>query len=274
MLLANKVALVTRAAEGIGFATAKRLAREGAKVIIADVADDAGSKAAAAICSTGAEAIFRSADISQRLDVYNLIADASDTFGRIDLLINNAVDLEAKPFLELQEAEFDEHLQVNLKGLFLISQIVARRMVEQQKQTESPSDTSPSAPRVAAGAIVNVGIAAPLDQRSDDIGTSLTIAGITQLTRSMALSLAAQNIRVNAVIPGTVETSAVAKVAKRDPRRQAALSRTPMGRFADPEEIAAIATWLGSAEASYLTGTTIWADEVSAAWRAADAPPQ
>jgi len=107
MLLANKVAIVTGGAQGIGRATVERLAREGAKLVVADVNDDEGNKVVAAVKASGNEAVYRSADISERLDVYNLVAAARDAFGKVDILVNNAGTVDDQPFLELDEAEFD-----------------------------------------------------------------------------------------------------------------------------------------------------------------------
>ncbi len=250
MLLANKVAIVTGGAQGIGRATVERLAREGAKIVVADINDEQGNKVVAAVKASGNEAVFRSADISERLDVYNLVAAARDAFGKIDILVNNAGTLDDQPFLDLEETEFDRVMRTNVKGAFLISQAVAKQMVRQCAADE----------KRAPGAIVNVTSVNARFGQPDHLAYAVSKGGLEQLTRSMALALAPYGIRVNAVGPGTVETEMVAHVYQDEAERELAMSRTPLGRFGTPAEIAAVIVWLASKEASYLTGTTIWAD--------------
>lgn len=250
MLLANKVAIVTGGASGIGRATAERFALEGAKVVVADLDDTEGQNVVAAIKAGGNDAIYRTADISERLDVFNLVASAREAFGRIDVLVNNAAIVDNVPFLDLDETEFDRVMRTNVKGAFLISQAVAKQMVRQA----GPDATTPP------GTIVNVTSVNARFGQSEHLAYAVSKGALEQLTRSMALALAPHGIRVNAVGPGTVETKMVAEVYKDDDRRQQALSRTPLGRFGTPAEIAAVIAWLASKEASYLTGTTIWAE--------------
>lgn len=250
MLLANKVAIVTGGANGIGRATAERLAREGAQIVVADVDDEEGNKVVAAIKAAGNDAVFRTADISERLDVYNLVAAARDAFGKIDVLVNNAGIVDDQPFLELEEAEFDRVMRTNVKGAFLISQAVAKQMVRQCKADA----------KCVPGAIVNVTSVNARFGQPDHLAYAVSKGALEQLTRSTALALAPYGIRVNAVGPGTVETAMVSQVYEDDKARQAALSRTPLRRFGTPAEIASVIAWLASKEASYLTGTTIWAE--------------
>ncbi|MCB1505773.1 MAG: SDR family oxidoreductase [Hyphomicrobiaceae bacterium] len=250
MLLANKVAIVTGGARGIGRATVERLAREGARVVVADIDDEAGAKVVAAVKAAGSEAVFRSADISERLDVFNLVASARDAFGKIDVLVNNAAIVDDQPFLELEEGEFDRVMRTNIKGAFLASQAVAKQMIRQRQAD----------PNCQPGSIVNVTSVNARFGQSDHLAYAVSKGGLEQLTRSMALALAPYGIRVNAVGPGTVETDMIAQVYKDEAWREAVLSRTPLGRFGTPAEIAAVIAWLASKEASYLTGTTIWAD--------------
>jgi glucose 1-dehydrogenase len=250
MLVEDKVAIVTGAARGIGRACAERLAREGARVVLADVEDEEGQKVCESIAGTGREARFVSADVSERLDVHNLVALTLEAFGRIDVLVNNAGIVDDAPFLELDEGEFDRILRTNLKGAFLVAQAVARTMVKERK----------AFPDRAPGAIVNMTSVNAWFGLSEHVAYSVSKGGLMQLTKSMALALAPYGIRVNAVGPGTVETHMIESVLKDRELKRTALSRTPLGRFARPEEIAAVVAWLASAEASYLTGTTIWAD--------------
>ncbi len=250
MLLANRVAIVTGGAQGIGRATAERMSREGAQIVVADVNEEEGQSVVAAIKSAGNEAIFRTADISERLDVCNLIAAARDAFGKIDILVNNASVVDDQSFLELEEAEFDRVMRINVKGAFMISQAVAKQMV---RQCSADSKCVP-------GSIVNVTSVNSQFGQASHLAYAVSKGSLEQLTRSMALALAPHGIRVNAVGPGTIETAMVEQIYTDEAAREAMLSRTPLGRFGTPAEVAAVVTWLASTEASYLTGTTIWAD--------------
>lgn len=251
MLLDGKIAIVTGAGQGIGRACAERLAREGAKVMLADINDELGPKVADAINAAGGEAAFHSCDVAERLDVHNLVAAALERFERIDVLVNNAAVLDDKPFLDLDEAEFDRVVRTNLKGAFLCGQAVARRLVE-QVATEGAS--------ASPGAIVNMSSVNAWFGLPDHVAYSVSKGGIAQLTKSMAIALAPHGIRVNAVGPGTIETPLLTDVIKDQAFRTKVLSRTPLGRFGRPEEVAAIVAWLASDQASYVTGTTIYAD--------------
>ncbi len=248
MLLQDKVAIVTGAAQGIGLACAQRLIREGAKVILADVNDTAGQSAAADLNSNDNQAMYVSCDVSERLDVHNLMAACIETHGRVDVLVNNAGILDDAPFLELEEAEFERIIRTNLKGSFLVGQAVAKQMV---KQAEG---------RGPNGAIVNMSSINSFFALPDHVAYTVSKGGIAQLTKAMALALAPHKIRVNAVGPGTIATPMIDAVVKDEAFRQKVLSRTPLGRYGRSEEIAAVVVWLLSEEASYVTGETIIAD--------------
>ncbi|MGE8941887.1 SDR family NAD(P)-dependent oxidoreductase [Leptospira interrogans] len=248
MLLEGKTAIVTGASQGIGRACAERLAREGAKVVVADVNDDLGPKTVAAIKAAGGEATYHNCDVAERLDVHNLVASALEHYGRIDVLVNNAGVVDDADFLDLDEAEFDRVMRINLKGYFLCGQAVARQMVEQGKAGQ------------VGGAIVNMSSVNAWFGMPDHVAYSVSKGGVAQLTKSMAISLARHGIRVNAVGPGSIETPLLAEVVKDAALRNKVLSRTPMGRVGQPAEIAAVVAWLASNEASYVTGTTVFAD--------------
>lgn len=250
MLLESKVAIVTGGAQGIGHACALRLVKEGAKVVIADIDDEAGHAVVANLKASNEDAHFVSCDVGERLDVHNLIASTLEAFGRIDVLINNAGVVDDAPFLDLPEATFDATLRVNLKGAFLVGQAVARQMVKQAKGQN----------RGTAGTIVNMSSVNAVFALPDHVAYSISKGGIQQLTKAMALALAPHRIRVNAIGPGTIDTPLLAGVIKDYEFRRSVLSRTPLGRIGRAEEIAAVAVWLASDEASYLTGTTVFAD--------------
>ncbi len=248
MLLDGKIAIVTGASQGIGQACAERLARDGAKVVVSDVNDEMGAKVVAGIKAAGGEAIYHRCDVSQKLDVHNLVAQTLEHFQAVDVLVNNAGVVDDKPFLDLDEGEFDRILRINLKGSFLCAQAVARQMV---KQIEAGGP---------AGAIVNLSSINAWFGLPDHVAYSTSKGGVTQLTKSMAIALAPHGIRVNAVGPGSIETPMLAEVVKDKAFRTKALSRTPIGRFGKPEEMAAVVAWLASEQASYVTGTTVYAD--------------
>ncbi|HWB44786.1 MAG TPA: SDR family oxidoreductase [Hyphomicrobiaceae bacterium] len=249
MLLAGKAAIVTGAAQGIGRACAERLAREGASVALCDINDAAAKAAADAIVAAGGKAISFRCDVAQADDVRATVAAALAAFGRIDVLVNNAGILDDVPFLDLTEREFDRVLGVNLRGAFLMGQAVARQMMQQAVAVGTPRGT------IVNMSSINAQFALP-----DHVAYSISKGGINQLTKAMAIALAPHGIRVNAVGPGTIDTPLLEGVIKDRAFRSKVLSRTPIGRFGTPAEVAAIVAWLASAESSYVTGTTIYAD--------------
>lgn len=250
MLLEGKTAIVTGAAQGIGRACADRLAREGARVVLADLNVRETARAVDAIKAAGGDASARVCDVSKKADVGALVAAAVATYGRVDLLVNNAGVVDDCPFLDLPEAEFDRIIATNLKGAFLVGQAAARQMA---KQATAHPDLPP-------GAIVNMSSVNAWFGLPDHAAYSMSKGGIMQLTKAMAISLAPLGIRVNAVGPGTIDTPLIKDVVKDETFRRKVLSRTPLGRYGQPAEIAAIVAWLLSEEASYVTGTTVYAD--------------
>lgn len=254
MLLAGKVAIVTGASQGIGRACAVRLAKEGAKVAVCDVNADGGAEVAKAIAADGGQAVFIRCDVAKAEDVTSTLAGTLKAYGRVDVLVNNAGVLDDAPFLDLSVDELDRVLSVNLRGAFLMAQAVARQMVA---QGQSGGDGAAGG---AAGAIVNMSSINEKFGLPDHVAYSISKGGISQLTRAMAVALAPHGIRVNAVGPGTIDTPILAGVIKDKAFRTKVLSRTPLGRFGRPEEIAAVVAWLASDESSYVTGTTVFAD--------------
>jgi NAD(P)-dependent dehydrogenase (short-subunit alcohol dehydrogenase family) len=250
MLLADRAAIVTGAAQGIGRACAERLAREGAKVAVCDVNVEAGAEVVKAIAAHGGEAVLVRCDVSKPADIDSTLAAAVKAFGRVDVLVNNAGILDDAPFLDLSVDDLDRVLGVNLRGAFLMAQAVARQMVKQGRTAAGGS----------AGAIVNMSSINERFGLPDHVAYSISKGGISQLTKAAAIALAPHGIRVNAVGPGTIDTPILAGVIKDKDFRAKVLSRTPLGRFGRPEEIAAIVAWLASDEASYVTGTTLFAD--------------
>ena len=247
MSLENKVAIVTGAAGGIGLAIAERFVEDGAKVVIADM-DETRGEAAEAELKTKGEALFVHCNVAEKLDVRNLVAATLDAYGDIDVLVNNAGIVAGADFLDLDEAEFDRVLAVNLKGAFLCGQAVARHMVDRVNEGGAP------------GCIINMSSVNAVFAIANQVPYSVSKGGLNQLTKVMALSLAPHGIRVNAIGPGSIMTDMLAAVNADPAAKARILSRTPMGRIGNPSEIAGVAAFLASKDASYITGQTIYAD--------------
>ena len=247
MSLEDKTVIVTGGAQGIGAAIVRRFLKERAKVVIADVDEETGSRIESELQSEGV-VHFVQCDVSERLDVHNLIAATLDRFGDVDVLINNAGVTHSAGLLDLTEDDFDRVMGINLKGAFLCSQAVARHMVERVEEGANP------------GAIVNMSSINATVALPDQLAYCVSKGGLAQLTRVSAVSLAPYGIRVNAIGPGSVETAMLQSVMANPDAAGNILKRTPLGRVAQPSEIAAIAVFLASNEASYITGETIYAD--------------
>lgn len=240
MKLNQKVAVVTGASQGIGHACAERLVREGARVMLVDVRPE-GAAAAAAL---GDAARFFQADVGVKPEVDAMVAATLAAFGRIDILINNAGVTHAADFFDLTEDDFDRVLRINLKSMFLCSQAVARDMVTRQ-----------------SGCIINMSSVNAELTIPNQIPYVVSKGGVNQLTRVASIALAQHGIRVNAIGPGTILTELAKQAVLASPEaRHTILSRTPLGRCGEPEEIAAIAAFLASDDASYITGQTLYAD--------------
>jgi NAD(P)-dependent dehydrogenase (short-subunit alcohol dehydrogenase family) len=246
MQLENKVAIVTGGAHGIGFAIARRYVAEGAKVVIADVDAAAGEVAAAEI--DGKQCSFVRADVGDKGDADRLVDEALRLFGGLDVLVNNAGIVHGADFLDLDEADFDRVLRVNLKGAFLVGQAAARQMVANVGAGKPP------------GAIINMSSVNAVLAIPNQVPYCVSKGGLAQLTKVMALSLARYGIRVNAIGPGSIMTDILRSVGSDREAKRRILSRTPLGRIGAPEEIASVAVFLAGADSSYITGQTVFAD--------------
>jgi len=239
--LAQRIAIVTGASRGIGLACAQRFAAEGATLVLADLETGPGEAAAASM--PGAE--FVRTDVSRKAEVDALVGRAITRHGRVDVLVNNAGITHSCEFLDLDEADFDRVLAVNLKSMFLCGQAVARAMVKLGIK----------------GSIVNMSSANAILAIPNQVPYVVSKGGVNQLTKVMAVALAPHGIRVNGVGPGTILTELAKKaVLTDDAARTKILSRTPLGRCGEPEEVAAVVAFLASDDASYLTGQTIYPD--------------
>jgi len=241
--LKDRIAIVTGAARGIGLAIAERFAQEGAIVVISDILDDVGSEAAQAIGAT-----YIHCDVSKSAAVNALVATTVERFGAVDILVNNAGIAVGGDFLDVSEADFDRVIGINLKGSFLMLQACARHMVSQAEAGRKP------------GAIVNMSSVNDTLAIPAIVTYCVSKGGVSQLTRATALALAPHGIRVNAIGPGTIETDMARGVLADKAALNRAMSRTPLGRLGAPSEVASIAAFLASDDASYVTGETIYVD--------------
>jgi 3-oxoacyl-[acyl-carrier protein] reductase len=248
MKLENKVAIVTGSGGGIGRATALRLAKEGATIVVCDVNRAGIDETVQMVAAQGGNAIGVAGNVADQSNVQAIVTAALDRFGKLDILINNAginrdaltVRVKDGEVKLMAEAQWDEVLNVNLKGTWLMAQAAAVAMIKQK-----------------SGRIVNTASIAA----QGNIGQanySASKAGVIGLTRTLALEWARFNINVNCVAPGGVHTPMTATIPEQI--RSALVDRIPFKRWADPDEIAAVHAFLASDDASYITGQVIWVD--------------
>lgn len=249
MRLAGKVAVVTGGALGIGQATCVRFAEEGAAVTVADINPEAGAETARRINATGGQALFVRTDITQEESICQMVRATVQAFGKIDILVNNAAIFILRG-IEATPEEWRQILDVNVIGTSLTTKHVV-----------------PEIRKAGGGAIVNLGSISSFIAQPQFVTYNATKAAIATMTRCMALDLAADHIRVNAVCPGTIWTQIVERLAKEKGLDRAAADKDPtwggasmLKRVADPREIANVILFLASDEASYVTGAHIMAD--------------
>lgn len=239
----GKTVIVTGGNSGIGKAIAVRFAREGARVVLFARNKERLEKAANEIKGLGSEAHIVCGDVSRKEDITRCVEETLQLFGRIDVLINNAAIVIKGPFLGVREEDWDSVLDVNLKGPFMFSQAVAREMVKNK-----------------SGVIVNISSTNAHRGYPTVVSYNASKGGLNALTRTMAVELAHEGIRVNAIIAGEIRTPMSAEsLANKEWLRQW-LSRVPQGRVGEPEEIARACAFLASDEASFMTGSLVVVD--------------
>jgi len=240
MRLAGKVALVTGAQQGIGKAIALAYGREGASVVINYLDSQlAAEESAAQIRAMGQRAVIIAGDVAQAADVRRLV-ETGTSLGGIDILVNNAGIFPRVEFLDMTEAQWDEVLNVNLKGTFLCTQAVAQKMAE----------------RGRGGAVINLASGAAFRSSPRGVHYVASKAGIVGLTRAAALELASYRVRVNAIAPGITDT-AQPRYGMSEEELQAAGRQVPLGRMGTPEDVADLAVFLACEESRHITGQTI-----------------
>ena len=240
MPLAGRVALVTGAGSGIGEATARRFAADGAVVVINDVDGDRARAVAAAIGKEGGKAAAIEANVTRRDEVERMVAGIVAEHGRLDVLINNAgINRDAMSH-KMTEEQWDQVLSVNLKGTFLCAQAALARMRER-----------------GWGRVINTSSVASLGNIGQ-ANYAASKAGVIGLTRTLALEYAKFGITVNCIAPGPVMTRMLAGVP--EAIREKIVASVPAGRIARPEEIAGVHTFLASEDAAFITGQVLFVD--------------
>ena len=236
MRLKDRTAIITGGARGIGRAIGERFIAEGARVMLADIdAEGLAQTAAALDCG------HCPADVARKGDIDRLVQAAVAAFGHIDILVNNAGITHAANFLDLTEEDFDRVLAINLKSALFGTQRAAKLMQ-------------------AGGSIINMSSVNAVLGIPTQIPYAVSKGGLRQLTNVSALSLAPRGIRVNAIGPGTIMTDLARSIMTDKTVEHRMLSRTPLGRFGSPEEVASIAVFLACEDSSYVTGQTIYPD--------------
>ena len=243
MRLEGKVAIVTGGAKGIGEAYSVGIAEEGARVIIADLDEEAGKAVEKRITKAGNTALFVRTDVSCKGDADRMVAEALKAFGRIDIIVNNAGILFTAPVEETTEEMWDKLLAVNVKGLFFCAQAAAREMKKQK-----------------SGKIINISSIAAVGGQAGLCAYSSTKAATLPITRVFALELAESNIQVNAILPGTTDTG-MAKAAMADPEWTRQITAgIPMKRLGRTCDLLGAVLYFASSDSDYCTGQTLIVD--------------
>jgi len=245
MRLENRVAIVTGAATGIGQAIAIRFAQEGAAVVVDFVGDpDTPNQTEDAIKKFGGKTIAVAADVSKPDQVQHLIDTAVSTFGRLDIVVNNAGIEKKFAFVDYPIEVVQKILAVNLVGPFLVSQVGARQMIKQGE----------------GGRIINISSIHEDLPMPTNAAYCASKGGLRMLTRTIAVELAKYNITVNNIGPGAVFTPIDADIEAQPELEKALMAEIPLNRWGKPEEVAGLAVYLASDEAAYVTGSTYFID--------------
>jgi 3-oxoacyl-[acyl-carrier protein] reductase len=239
MRLSGKVALVTGSARGIGRSIAEAFSAEGAIVVVNDVGNDAGARETlAAITGSGGNGTVEMFDVSDAAQVDAGVKNILAAHGRIDILVNNAGITRDNLLLRMSEEEFDAVLRVNLKGTYLLTKTVTRHMMKQR-----------------SGKVVNISSVVGMMGNAGQSNYAAAKAGIIGFTKASARELAPRNITVNAIAPGFIRTAMTAGLP--EAVQKTFLAQIPLGRFAEPQEVAELALFLASDASSYITGQVI-----------------
>lgn len=246
MRLQDKVAIITGASNGIGRETALLFASEGASVVVADVDDRRGEQTAQDIQSAGGKAVYVHTDVSKATDCDNMVNVAEKTYGKLNVLFNNAGIMHGRDdnAVTTEEAIWDLTMAINLKGVFLGCKYGI-----------------PALKRAGGGSIINTAsFVALLGAATPQLAYTTSKGGVLSMTRELAVIHARENIRVNALCPGPLRTELLMNFLNTEEKKQRRLVHVPMGRFGEAKEIAYAALYLASDESSFVTGTEFLVD--------------
>jgi NAD(P)-dependent dehydrogenase (short-subunit alcohol dehydrogenase family) len=240
MRISDKVAIITGAASGIGRTTAILFAKEGGKVVVADKNEVGGNETVDLIRSDGGQAIFDYVNVTSATDMQGMVKTTINTYGKLNILVNNAGIAIRLPVVDLSEEDWDRNIDVNLKSIYLSSKYAIPRMIEN-----------------GGGSIVNIASIYGIVGGRIRAAYAASKGGVVNLTRSMALDYALHKIRVNCVCPGFVNTPLLKNILKNKEEYQALADLHPMGRLGDMLEIALGVLYLASDESSFVTGIAL-----------------
>lgn len=243
MRLKDKVAVITGGSRGIGEAYVRRFAAEGAKVVVGDLLDTEGEAVVRSLKSEGRDAVYVRTDVTKKAQLEALMETAVSRFGGLDICIANAALADYGDIMDTTEETFDRVMAVNVKGVFLTDQAAARRMRA-----------------VKRGVIINIASTVAVVGDNYEGCYPSSKGAVNLLTRTFALSLAPFGVRVVAIGPGPTRTKMMEDAFNDPVRLKSIQSRTPLGRPADPSEMAGVAVFLASDDASYMTGHTVYVD--------------
>jgi len=246
MRLQDKVAVITGGSSGIGYYTSLLFAQEGAAVVVADINDEGGHNTVKEITEAGGKAIYIRADVSKAADCEAMVAMAENTFGKLNILFNNAglMHSDDDNAVTTEESVWDLTMAVNVKGVFFGCKYGI-----------------PALRRAGGGSIINTAsFVALLGAATPQLAYTASKGAVLSMTRELAVIHARENIRVNALCPGPLKTELLMKFLNTEEKKQRRLVHVPMGRFGEAKEMAYAALYLGSDESSYVTGTEFMVD--------------
>lgn len=245
--MSGRSVIITGAARGVGAACARLFAENGDQLVLADIDEAAGRAFTEELVSQKTKATFVHADVSSRLDVHNIIAEALDAYGRVDVLAHMVLARFNQDFLTTNEDDFDRVYATNVRGAFLINQAVAKQFAKQAANADT---------EVTEGAaIVNMGSTEAITAAADHVAFAASQGGLLQMTRGVAMALSAHGARANVIGIGAIKGD----TEEFDDRKSVRAS-TPLMRIGDPAEAAAVVHFLASDAASYITGQCIYVD--------------